>query len=238
MNKSVLIAVAGLVGIVVGLVLAESTSPRYAGDAGQPASRSRSAPGFAAVPGLVGGQDQTGPYEVVPDWPKPLAQLPGHEDWTWGAVQGIFAESPDRVYILLRGELPVLERPQEVPYPGVGPSLSYPVSATPFRNASVGPVTSPGNSGSDGWNELAGHPWRGCPLGALPDRSGCGWQHYRGVDSVGLHLQTTPLHYAINPYDPEKHVWVVDDRQHAVYKFSNDGQQPGSDIGHSRRAGY
>lgn len=34
--------------------------------------------GFAAVAGEKGGQDQTGPYEVVADWPKPLSQLPGH----------------------------------------------------------------------------------------------------------------------------------------------------------------
>jgi hypothetical protein len=34
-----------------------------------------------------------------------------------------------------------------------------------------------------------------------------------------------PHSVAINPYDPQKHVWVVDDRQHAVYKFTNDGKQ-------------
>ena len=30
------------------------------------------------------------------------------------------------------------------------------MSQTPFRNASVGPVTSPGNTGSDGWNGWKG----------------------------------------------------------------------------------
>ena len=132
MNKSSLIALVSVVGVVVGFLLATARAPEVA-----PAVVVNA--GFAAVPGAVGGQDQTGPYEVVPDWPKPLAQLPGHEDWTWGAVQGIFAESPERVFILLRGELPVLERPEEIPYPDINPSLSFPVSATPFRNASVGP---------------------------------------------------------------------------------------------------
>lgn len=56
----------------------------------------------------------------------------------------------------MRGELPNLKRPEEVPIPNVGPSLSYPVSQAPFRNASVGPVSSPGNSGSDGWNGWKG----------------------------------------------------------------------------------
>jgi len=99
--------------------------------------------GFAAVADQKGGQDQTGPYEVVADWPKPLSQLPGHEKWTWGAVQGIFAESPNRVFILQRGELPKLERPEEVPYPKVGPSLdgraSWASTAAFRRHQSIRP---------------------------------------------------------------------------------------------------
>jgi len=38
---------------------------------------------FAAVPGERGGQDITGPYEVVADWPKDISTLPDHEGWTW-----------------------------------------------------------------------------------------------------------------------------------------------------------
>jgi peptidylamidoglycolate lyase len=59
------------------------------------------------------------------------------------------------------------------------------------------------------------------------------------------HLFRRPHSVSINPYDPDKHVWVVDDRQHAVYKFSNDGQtlvqtlgvpgEPGTDAGHFNR---
>ncbi len=125
--------------------------------------------GIAAVAGERGGQDPTGPYEVVADWPKPLSQLPGHEKWTWGAMQGIFAESPNRVFILQRGELPKLDRPQEVPYPKVGPGISFPVAQTPFRNASVGLLASPGNQGSDGWNGWKGKlgvdaRWEHCVL--------------------------------------------------------------------------
>jgi hypothetical protein len=52
-----------------------------------------------------GGEDLTGPYEVVPDWPKPM-----HDGWTWGSVAAVWAESPDRVFIFQRGELPVLEK--------------------------------------------------------------------------------------------------------------------------------
>ena len=40
--------------------------------------------GFAAIPGLKGGQDVFGPYDPAQNWPKPLsASLPNHEGWTW-----------------------------------------------------------------------------------------------------------------------------------------------------------
>ena len=29
----------------------------------------------------------------------------------------------------------------------------------------------------------------------------------------------------INPYDPEKHVWVVDNMRHAIFEFTNDGKE-------------
>ncbi len=51
--------------------------------------------GFAAIPGVVGGQDAFGPYEVVKDWPKDISTLPGNEKWTWGAGQSVYAENPE-----------------------------------------------------------------------------------------------------------------------------------------------
>ena len=42
-----------------------------------------------------------------PNWPKPLATLfPEEKGWTWGAVQGVFAQNPDRIFVAMRGELP------------------------------------------------------------------------------------------------------------------------------------
>ena len=73
-------------------------------------SQTQSGSGFAAVPGERGGWDLTGPYEVVRDWPKPLSQLPGHEQWTWGATEAVFAESADRVFVIQLGELARLDR--------------------------------------------------------------------------------------------------------------------------------
>ena len=65
--------------------------------------------GFAAVPGLKGGQDVFGPYDPVQNWPRPLAEsLPNHDGWTWSQATDVFAESPDRVFMAQKGELPVL----------------------------------------------------------------------------------------------------------------------------------
>ena len=61
---------------------------------------------FAAVPGEKGGQDIFGAYDVVADWPKDLSTITGHEGWTFGAGQSVFAESPNRIFVLQRGELP------------------------------------------------------------------------------------------------------------------------------------
>jgi len=72
---------------------------------------------FAAVPDAVGAMDVTGPYDVVEGWPKDINTLPGNEKWTWGAGQGVFAESPNRVLFIQRGQLPVLPqiRPRVCP---------------------------------------------------------------------------------------------------------------------------
>jgi hypothetical protein len=66
---------------------------------------------IAAIPGVVGGQDTFGPYDIAKDWPANISTLPGNEKWTWGAGQGIYAENPNRVFMLFRGELPNIKRP-------------------------------------------------------------------------------------------------------------------------------
>src|ERR1700722_8819757 len=52
----------------------------------------------------------SGPYEVVKNWPKPLATLwPSEKGWTWGATQAIYAQNPNRIFISMRGELPIIK---------------------------------------------------------------------------------------------------------------------------------
>jgi sugar lactone lactonase YvrE len=222
-----------ILGVSVSLSLVIGGCRRAEAPAAQAAAP---AVGFAAVPGERGGQDPTGPYEVVADWPKPMSQLPGHEKWTWGAMQGVFAESPDRVFILQRGELPQLQRPQEVPYPSIGPSLSFPVGQAPFRNASVGVIASPGNQGSDGWNGWKGKlgvdaRWEHCVV--VVDAAGNITEDWTKWDS----LFRRPHSVTMNPYDPEKHIWIVEDRNHVVYKFTHDGKQLVQTLGVKGTAG-
>jgi len=52
-----------------------------------------------------GGEDETGPYEVVEKWPIPWAK----QGYIWGSQPGIFAQSPDRIFIVARGELKLPE---------------------------------------------------------------------------------------------------------------------------------
>jgi hypothetical protein len=192
----------------------------------------------AAIVGEKNTQDVWGPYEVVPDWPKPLTSLPGHEKWTWGAVESVFAESANRVFILERGELPAMKRPEEVPYPKVGPSLSFPVSQLPFRNASVGPVTSAGNPVWDGKLGVDAR-WEHCIV--VVDANGNQIEDWTKWDS----MLKRPHSITMNPYDPDKHIWVVDDQGHAIYEFTHDGKQlvktlgtpnqPGNDEKHFNR---
>ena len=184
----------------------------------------------AAVTGEKNTQDVWGPYEVVPDWPKPITSLPGHEKWTWGAVESVFAESANRVFILERGEIPAMKRPEEVPYPKVGPSISFPVSQLPFRNASVGPVTAAGNPVWEGKLGVDAR-WEHCIV--VVDANGNQVEDWTKWDS----MLKRPHYITINPYDPDKHVWVVDDQGHAIYEFTHDGKQLVKTLGTPNQSG-
>jgi DNA-binding beta-propeller fold protein YncE len=190
------------------------------------------APGGAG-PKQKGGQEQTGHYQPVAGWPKALTSLPGHENWTWGAVEGVFAETPNRIYVLQRGELPALARPANTPVPRFGPSLSFPVAQAPFRNASLGPVASGPGGGPTG--TVTGEGFQG--------REGVDyrWEHtIYVVDGGGNIIETwsqwdsllrRPHAVHVNPYDPQKHVWVVDDARCQVYKFTHDGKRIALELG-------
>ena len=197
------------------------------------ASAQSSAPVF---PGSSGGQDTFGHYEVVADWPKPLSQLPGHDAWTYGAMQSVFAESPDRIYVLQRGELPQLDRPATRRLPDVGPSLTFPVFRLPLRDATVASPPAGGAAGAmpaDGlkaWQDEGGvlgvdARWEHCIL--VLDGAGNVVEVWTQWDA----MLARPHAVYVSPYDPDRHVWIVDDFRHAIFKFTNDGRELVQTIG-------
>ena len=181
---------------------------------------------FAAVPGEKGGQDIFGAYEIVANWPKPISSLPGHEKWTWGAGQSVFAESPNRVFILQRGELPNLLRPKTIQLPQLGSNIEFPIGRLPWRDAtSTSPPgaleTRDGKVGDDSDVGKAGEDFRWEHCIVVVDANGNMVEDWTQWDK----MLRRPHAVYISPYDPEKRVWVVDDYRHAIFIFTNDGKR-------------
>src|SRR5436190_4975711 len=128
MNKTTVIIVSTLgVGLVFGIAVG--------GRLMNPAEAQAPATSFSAVAGAIGEQDISGPYQVQQGWPKDLATLPGHDKWTYGSARGIFAESPNRVFLLGGAELPAMRRPPTKLHPEIGPNVQFPIPGLPWRNA-------------------------------------------------------------------------------------------------------
>jgi DNA-binding beta-propeller fold protein YncE len=233
MNKSMTVLLALAVGLAAGVPLGGRLMSSSEGD------ETATTVSASAVADAIGAQDVSGPYEVVAGWPKDLSTLPGHEKWTYGGARGIFAESPNRVYLLGGGELPNIPRPQVKRYPDVGPSVQFPIGGVPWRNANQATPPGAGGSGQDPAKGM--ELWRG---NAPPYRElgvDARWEHCLiVVDVQGNIIEEwmqwdkmfkRPHAVYVSPYDPEKHVWVVDDHTHAIYKFTNDGKQLVQTIG-------
>ena len=174
-----------------------------------------------AVTGLAqsqekGGGDETGPYDLVRGWPQNYCG----DGYQIGSTAGIWAESPDRVYIFSRGCLPVLKDTR-------GAAESF----IPARNASGYDLSQKDPSRHPRWDHVFN----------IVDRNG------RLIESWEQHnkLFVRPHRILVSPYDPERHVWLVDDGAHSVYKFTRDGKKlvmqlgefkvPGDDEKHFNR---
>ena len=180
-----------------------------------------------------GGQEMFGQYEIVKGWPKDISTLPGNEKWTYGAGQSVYAESPNRIIMLFRGELPNIKRPQTKLLTEFGPSIQFPIGRLPWRDATTASLPGGGATGSipgaptDGWSGTLGvdAKWENCIV--IADANGNIVERWTQWDKI---LQR-PHFVAINPYDPDKHVWIVDDHMGVIYKFTHDGKQLVQTIG-------
>jgi peptidylamidoglycolate lyase len=166
---------------------------------------------FAQAP-EKGGGDVTGSYELVTGWPQNWCG----EGFVIGSTAGIWAETPDRVFVFARGCLPRLEDPGTL---------------VPTRNASGFDLSQKDPSRHPRWDHIVN----------IVDRNG------RLVESWEQHnkLFVRPHRVLVSPYDTERHVWLIDDGAHAIYKFTRDGKQlvmtlgtprvPGNDETHFAR---
>mgnify|MGYP001599444220 FL=1 len=143
-----------------------------------------------------GGGDETGPYDLVPNWPQPVCG----EGYQWGSTAGVWAQSPDRVFIFMRGCLPVVEA-------SGGAADSF----IPNRNASGYDLSQKDPKRHPRWDHNL----------IVVNRDG---KLVESWDQHNAHF-VRPHRVLINPYDPERHVWLVDDGAHKVYKFTNDGKK-------------
>src|SRR5260370_5478980 len=154
MSKTVTIGLSLAVGLAIGMV----AGSRFMGP--QAEAKTAALPvSFSTVPGAIGAEDVSGPYDVQEGWPKDLAKLPGHDKWTFGGARGIFAESPNRVFLLGGGELPNMPRPQTRLLTDVGPNVQFPVPGLPWRNANT--ASPPGAGGSRQDPAKGMEMWRG-----------------------------------------------------------------------------
>jgi peptidylamidoglycolate lyase len=163
-----------------------------------------------------GGGDETGEYEVVPGWPQNYCGQ-GH---VIGATGGILAENPNRIIIFSRGCLPVIEDTR-------GPAENF----IPIRNAANFDLAQADASRHPRWDHIVN----------IVDRNG------RLIESWEQHNArfVRPHRVLMNPYDAERHIWLVDDGAHSIYKFTNDGKTlvmslgefkvPGNDARHFAR---
>jgi 6-bladed beta-propeller protein len=104
-----------------------------------------------------GGEDLSGPYEVVPGWPKLL-----HNDgWGWGSVAGVWAESPDRVFVFQRGELDLPKNANQMA-DGALPARPAATSGKPRMEHILLVFDRNGNlvESWDQWNKVFVHPHR------------------------------------------------------------------------------
>jgi hypothetical protein len=187
----------------------------------QPASTSASAQATQAAPAgspARGGQEEFGPYELVENWPQPLPDGPDgvkHDGWTWGSVGAVYAETPDRIWIAQRGELPLPPGAAPwTPYSMLRPSRGNATGNTDGLSATCEPVE------KRGWERRWHHSV------FVVDRNGKIVQDWPHLDKMfpetacgrGAHK------IKMSPYDPERHVWIFDDQQHVIWKFTYDGK--------------
>ena len=185
-----------------------------------PSSEPQAAAAAPAAPQEVGGQDEFGPYEPVANWPQPLPDGPDgvkHDGWTWGSVGAIFAETPDRIWIAQRGELPLPKGAK--PWTPYGMLTGQMARGNATGNADGLSATCEATE-KRGWERRWHHSV------FIVDRDGKLVDEWPFMEKMFAQDKCGrgPHKIKMNPYDAEKHVWIIDDQQHVIWKFTHDGK--------------
>src|SRR5947209_2983345 len=146
----------------------------------------------AVITGPIGPS----PYDIVRGWHKPFAE----QGYAFGGNSGLFAESPNRIFVLQRGETRL---PDPIP---------------------AGYAGFAGSIGINVLNAVDRRVWRNC-LYTL-DADGRVKQRWTQWDTLCEGSSGPgPHRLRISPYDPEHRVWVVNETFNTIYVFSNDGSK-------------
>jgi DNA-binding beta-propeller fold protein YncE len=127
----------------------------------------------------------------------------------------VYAESPDRIWVAMRGELPLPEGAKPwTPYAALVPTRGNTTGNTDGLSATCEPAD------KRGWERRFEHSIMILDgEGNLVDE----WPHLEEMFSK-LPCGRGPHQIKISPYDKEKHVWIFDDQLHVIYKFTYDGK--------------
>ena len=153
------------------------------------------------------------PYEVESGWLKPFQK----KGYAFGGNSAIWAENPSRILINQRGETIL---PDQLPenFPGFAGALGINVLREPERRV-----------------------WQNCLFEVNAEGEIVKvWNHLdylcEGADGPG------PERIRVNPYDPDRKLWVVNQTHHEIHVISNDGSElhatygekgvPGNDANH------
>ena len=153
------------------------------------------------------GQELYGHYLRPEPWPNGLPDdHHSHDGWTWPSQAAVFAESPDKIWIAARGELPLP--------PGNAPWTPYALIEPSRGNASPND-----DNGQRGYERRYLHVM--IAMNSQGDLVEYWPQHDQLFDVRG---GRGPHKIKISPYDPEKHIWVIDDNLHQIHKFTYAGE--------------
>lgn len=150
--------------------------------------------GYAQDQGNARGPIGPSPYDVVRAWQNPFAK----QGFAMGGNSGVFAESPNRIFVLQRGET----------------RLPYPIPEEFEQHA--------GTLGINVLRETDLRTWQNCMY--TMDGNGEVTDVWDQWDFLCANSEGPgPHRIRISPYDPQKRVWVVNETFSQIYVFSNGG---------------